>query len=546
MDRPSNGDAGVYRDDRALVGASGVDESQPPEGTLLHVVVHSAQHLPKRDGERLTADPWDDGTFATWEVGPGREQKQRFDEEVMTGGDVIQASVELSVVGGYVSEHDDPSVPYVTYEEWERARPLASHTSAVDLEGNGLLPVWSRPGVSEEGQARLCCVAWNPDFAFLRLVVYRQRASRPGGGRRPIGYEVIPLRCLREGFRSVRLRSPSSGSRIHDCVMLVEILKRRCGLAPSMAMPPRLSPTAAPEDGAGLEAGAPAGAAGTGAATGTLGDESRLSRLAASRSDGRTADAAASSGAAAHSTAALAHKLQAALSRARPRGQLPTRRRTARNARLLNVVEDLRREVDRPTLATDSLDAFLESSPLASPMGRGSGGGRDGGDGGGAAISGETRGGGGEGGGGASGGGKSGGRGGEGGVGDGGVGGAGGGGFGDNGGRGDAASRTAGEPQQAELVRQVSRLSRKEAVHLACAILEVELEESPSSSPSPETLEPHLPDEPPPRERNEAQREEEEEAEERGAGLSPVRRVVANSPAGYTPAAAHRARRITN
>ena len=73
----------------------------------------------------------------------------------MTGGDVIQASVELSVVGGYVSEHDDPSDPYATYEEWERARPLVSHTSAVDLEGNGLLPVWSRPGVSEEAQARL-------------------------------------------------------------------------------------------------------------------------------------------------------------------------------------------------------------------------------------------------------------------------------------------------------------------------------------------------------------------------------------------------------
>ena len=187
VDRPSNGGAGVYRDDHALVGASGVDECQPPEGTLLHVVVHSAQHLPKRDGERLTADPWDDGTFATWEVGPGREQKQRFDEEVMTGGDVIQASVELSVVGGYVSEHDDPSVPYVTYE-WERARPLASHTSAVDLESNRLLPVWAARRVGG-GAGAPCCVAWNPDFAFLRLVVYRQRASRPGGGRRPIGCE---------------------------------------------------------------------------------------------------------------------------------------------------------------------------------------------------------------------------------------------------------------------------------------------------------------------------------------------------------------------
>lgn len=45
-----------------------VDERRPsltstsPEGLALHVTVHSAQHLPKRDGERLVPDPWDDGS----------------------------------------------------------------------------------------------------------------------------------------------------------------------------------------------------------------------------------------------------------------------------------------------------------------------------------------------------------------------------------------------------------------------------------------------------------------------------------------------------
>ena len=180
--------------------------------------MHSAQHLPKRDCERLVPDPWDDGTHAPpWKA--GAECKYDFHEEAMTQGDVASVSVEISVLGGLVSELAEPEPALVAYEHWTGAQRSASRTSGPEAgtTGNGLLPSWD--------DARLSCVAWDPDYAFVRIVVYKHRARRV---KQAIAYEMIPLSCLRTGYRSVPLLSPTCGSRIHDCSLLVHVSRQTC------------------------------------------------------------------------------------------------------------------------------------------------------------------------------------------------------------------------------------------------------------------------------------------------------------------------------
>ena len=207
----------------------------PDDALLLHVAVLSAQYLPKRDGERLEPDSWDDGEMAgPWQA--GRECRYAFYDEQLQSGDIITACVEIEVIGGKVSELPSSQLTpertgsaasrsqEVTAEMWAHASPSVSRLSAFGpaATANGLLPSWT--------DARLSCVAWQPEFAFLRLVVYKQRGSgiagvvgaTVGATRVPIAYEVIPLSCLRSGLRSVALRSPTCGSRIHGCCVLLE------------------------------------------------------------------------------------------------------------------------------------------------------------------------------------------------------------------------------------------------------------------------------------------------------------------------------------
>ena len=94
----------------------------------------------------------------------------------------------------------------------------ASRTSGPEAgtTGNGLLPSWD--------DARLSCVAWDPDYAFVRIVVYKHRARRV---KQAIAYEMIPYHA-RTGYRSVPLLSPTCGSRIHDCSLLVHVSRQTC------------------------------------------------------------------------------------------------------------------------------------------------------------------------------------------------------------------------------------------------------------------------------------------------------------------------------
>ena len=190
------------------------------EGEKLEVVVHSAQHLPKKDGERLMPDPWDDPTVYPWAV--GAECKYAFDEESMALGDVTTSSIEISLVGSRASELPSFDSP-ITAEMAASAVPLppAASEPGPGSKNNGLLPVYSN--------ARLRCVAWSPESAYLRVVVIKHRRSPLGiSTRKPIAYEMIPLPCLRTGFRSVPLRSPTCGSHIRECSLLVEVRREHC------------------------------------------------------------------------------------------------------------------------------------------------------------------------------------------------------------------------------------------------------------------------------------------------------------------------------
>lgn len=163
----------------------------------------------------------------------------------MTSGEIVSASVEIEVIGGLVTDlgpHAEPSKPAcVSPEVHARAEPCVKRRSEPEegASGNGLLPFWRK--------ARLSCVSWHPEYAFLRLVVYRASRGYAYRAQQPIAYEVIPLTALRAGYRSVALRSPGSGSRIHECALLIEVLKQPATVEPPRGAPPLLLPTGSPD-----------------------------------------------------------------------------------------------------------------------------------------------------------------------------------------------------------------------------------------------------------------------------------------------------------
>ena len=189
----------------------GVRDVSTPEGLLLTVLVHGAQYLPKRDGELLVADRWDDGVHGgPWDCGPERECKYRFGEEAMGTGDVTSSTVEIAVIGGGVSQIEDPMT--ASPEDFAHGQSSVTISSEPALQ-NGMLPNWQG--------AHLSCISWNPGYAFLRIVV--NKVATAGGYGHPLAYETIPLSCLRAGYRSVQLRSPTCGARIGNCKMLIEV-----------------------------------------------------------------------------------------------------------------------------------------------------------------------------------------------------------------------------------------------------------------------------------------------------------------------------------
>ena len=129
----------------------------------------------------------------------------RFDTEVMTSGDILTPLVEIDIVGGLVSPCS-AKLTKARAAQWSTAQPRYIDTSALDqkVEANGLNPRWDKP-------LDVSCVVWHAPHAFIRFSVYRR--SRLPGYQRPLrqllAYEMIPIASLRQGYRSVPLRSTS-------------------------------------------------------------------------------------------------------------------------------------------------------------------------------------------------------------------------------------------------------------------------------------------------------------------------------------------------
>ena len=203
---------------------SSTDSAWPPVGLAppekLRVVILSANHLPKRDGDRCQREAWDEVEVPQLGL--------RFETETMTSGDVITPIVEVDVIGGVMTVCSS-KLSKARRKQWGMALDRISKESGIDpnVESNGLNPRWEHP-------LDLSCLVWHPQHAFLRFSVYKRvTLSRVTGGHRRwnshrqlIAYEMIPLSCLRQGYRSVPLRSPS-GKPICNCALFVFISKRR-------------------------------------------------------------------------------------------------------------------------------------------------------------------------------------------------------------------------------------------------------------------------------------------------------------------------------
>jgi len=89
------------------------------------------------------------------------------------------------------------------------------------VRGDGLLPTWN---------FQSCALVWQPELTHLHIGVYKTRRGRLGRASRTLlAYEVIPVWCLRPGYRSVPLRAPSGGNYIKDCALLVYVSAKLCG-----------------------------------------------------------------------------------------------------------------------------------------------------------------------------------------------------------------------------------------------------------------------------------------------------------------------------
>jgi hypothetical protein len=107
----------------------------------------------------------------------------------------------------------------VTEGHWRRAEPTFQQTSD-EVRNDGLLPTWN---------FQSCALVWQPELTFLHIGVYKTRRGRLGRASRTLlAYEVIPVWCLRQGYRSVPLRAPAGGNYIKDCALLVYISSKAC------------------------------------------------------------------------------------------------------------------------------------------------------------------------------------------------------------------------------------------------------------------------------------------------------------------------------
>jgi len=154
----------------------------------LRVRVVCAQHLPKPSEERIAPDIWDQ--FDPQSLLPGQPRAPS-----LAGASSVYCTLEAWHAGGKGDK------VHAAAEE-----PIF-HTKLV--QGNGLNPSW------DEG------TSWGlprPNAAFVRLSVYQRTLLRD----EVLGAEVLPVLALRQGFRSVSLRT-AKGLRLQLAAVLVHI-----------------------------------------------------------------------------------------------------------------------------------------------------------------------------------------------------------------------------------------------------------------------------------------------------------------------------------
>ena len=212
------------------------------EPTKLKMIVFSAHNLPKRDGERCARfdDEW------------GRQErrwdefhcKAEFEKEELRAGDVANPQVTVEVVGGLVTPLvQDERV--AKEEQWRERRPTHKAEGVVQ-HGNGLMPQFATwdGGDQEMRDWELKWLLWQPEHTFLRLCVHSQKRNRFGRVTTTLlAYAVLPVWALRQGYRSIPLRSPSGGAPIVNCALFVFL---RHGPCPLQYTPPPPPPADAP------------------------------------------------------------------------------------------------------------------------------------------------------------------------------------------------------------------------------------------------------------------------------------------------------------
>jgi len=217
--------------------------SWPPENleppTRLRLVVLSGQHLPKRDGDRCIREEWD-----RYHPKTKFEHGVSVSDEALVDGDVVSPSVEVRLYGGLMTSPDGGEqlhkMTSVGEGHWRRAEPTFQQTSD-EVRNDGLLPTWNFES---------CALVWQPELTFLHIGVYKTRRGRLGRASRTLlAYEVIPVWCIRQGYRSVPLRAPS-GNYIKDCSLLVYISSKVCAFdAPESPKPLSVPPPSEPYPG---------------------------------------------------------------------------------------------------------------------------------------------------------------------------------------------------------------------------------------------------------------------------------------------------------
>ena len=99
-------------------------------------------------------------------------------------------------------------------EQWRERRPTHKAEGVVQ-HGNGLMPQFATwdGGESEMRDWELKWLLWQPEHTFLRLCVHSQKRNRFGRVTTTLlAYAVLPVWALRQGYRSIPLRSPSGGA----------------------------------------------------------------------------------------------------------------------------------------------------------------------------------------------------------------------------------------------------------------------------------------------------------------------------------------------